>query len=208
MLDEIDKLQSESDWTRYVRLEIHDILDGTIPAAAKLPSDEIPAECFPPGSGMDYRDFLCRKLREKVMIIGCGAWQSAWRSNTKTMGFTSGSESILPEPPSREQILASIDPELRQRFRDEITLLPPMLPDDYARVAKDIARQIPPELLAAWKKELGAVLRRAAEGSLGMRGIEELLLKALLLSGKGNAPELIPEAEKLRPQRASPEPLW
>jgi len=207
VMDEIDKLQSPSEWTRNARLEIHDLLDGVLPAATKLPIESLPAESFPQGTGKDQREELERTLRERVMIIGCGAWQSAWRGNARSMGFQPGGNPLLPEPPSREQILQAIDPELRQRFRDEIVLLPTMLPEDYARVAGEIANQIPTELIPAWNKEIGGVLRRAADGSLGMRALEELLLKAMLLSGKGKEPDKNPEPQRLKSPRPEPE-LW
>lgn len=156
---------------------------------------------------MTFREILAKKLREEVMIVGCGAWQSAWRANGRAIGFSGGSAPILPEPPTREQILASIDAELRQRFRDEIVVLPAMMPGDYAAVAKEIARKIPEELLSAWKRELGGVLRCAADGSLGMRAMEELLLKAMLLSGKGEEPQDKLEPQGLKPPRSEPQ-LW
>lgn len=211
-LDEIDKLQSAAEWTRYVRLEIHDLLDGVISAAAKLPIDpandaDVPIPIDTEGGTRTFREELAQRLRERVFVLGCGAWQSAWRANSRSMGFNSGSSPALATPPSREQILADIDPELRQRFRDEAILLPTMMPEDYANVARDIARIIPVELLPAWKKELGRVLRRAADGSLGMRALEELLLKALLLSGAGSEPGGEVELQELRPPRPEPS-IW
>ncbi len=210
-LDEIDKLQSDSDWMRYVRLEIHDLLDGVIPASAKLPIDpvadaDIPVPSDTGGGTMTFREELSMKLRDRVMILGAGAWQSAWRSNARAMGFIDDAQP-LPSPPTREQILSAIDPELRQRFRDEVILLPTMMPEDYKRVAKDISRRIPADLLPAWNKEIGRVLRQAADGSLGMRALEELLLKALVLSGAGAEPGGVVESQTLKPPR--PEPgIW
>jgi len=221
VLDELDKLcagsgggnYGGSEWNRNTILEAFDILDGIIPSASKLPLESIEAEQFlvtgsgSTGSGESQRDKLGTILRERVMILGCGAWQAAWQSNTRQLGFGSSREDYLPEAPSREQILQSIYPELRQRFRDEIILLPPMLPADYARVARDIARQIPKELLPAWNKEIGGVFRRAADGSLGMRALEELLLKAMILAGKGKEPQEKPTSQGLKPPRGEPQ-LW
>lgn len=212
VLDEIDKIDSPAEWTRYVRLEIHDVLDGIIPAATKLPIDppadaDFPVPVDTVGGTMTFREILAKKLREEVMVIGCGAWQSAWKANGRAMGFSGSSVPMLPEPPTREQLLASIDAELRQRFRDEVVLLPTMMPTDYSEVARDLARKIPAELLPAWRKELGAALRRAADGSLGMRALEELLLRALLLSGAGRESEYLSEPQALKPAR-EPENLW
>lgn len=202
VLDEIDKLSSPNEWSRYVRLEIHDILDGIIPVAATIPAGCLPEEAVP-----DYREHLMKKLRDRIMVIGCGAWQSAWKSNGKTMGFSANQEFQLPEPPTREQISENIDAELRQRFRDEITIISPMISEDYKMVAKNIARQIPEDLRRDWDAQLGATIRQAVDGSLGMRAMEELLLKALLLSGKGKEPESLPLPQSLKPPRPEPDPF-
>ncbi|MFT4176042.1 MAG: AAA family ATPase [Luteolibacter sp.] len=216
VLDELDKLGAGegsyggSDWNRNTILEIFDWLDGVVPSSAKLPLESIEAEeLFTSDAGRNQREKLGEIIRERVMILGAGAWQSAWRSNSRQLGFNAAKESLLPQPPSREQILQSIYPELRQRFREDIVLLPAMFRDDYAKVSRDIAREIPPELLPAWKKELGRTLRLAADGSLGMRALEELLLKALVLSGAGNAPEEEPVPQTLKPSRLEVvQPLW
>ena len=36
VLDELDKLDSDESWISYIRLEIHDLLDGVIPAALDI----------------------------------------------------------------------------------------------------------------------------------------------------------------------------
>ena len=38
VLDEIDKIDSSSDWAGYIRLEIHDLLDGVIPQCVDVPT--------------------------------------------------------------------------------------------------------------------------------------------------------------------------
>lgn len=39
LLDEIDKISSNSDWQGYVRLELHELLDGEIPQAVTIPGE-------------------------------------------------------------------------------------------------------------------------------------------------------------------------
>jgi SpoVK/Ycf46/Vps4 family AAA+-type ATPase len=189
ILDECDKLSGMGagfvhEYTNFLRLEIHDLLDSSIPTSVKMPDKpdfdgtSIPWEVpLPPGERQD----LTRFLRERVMIIGCGAWQAAWERNGRQLGFTSG-PAPAPEPPTGNQILNSIDPELRQRFRDQVCILPPMMPNDFWAVAKTLALQIPPEAREAWSEHLGAAIKTALDGTLGMRVFEELLLKALVLS--------------------------
>ena len=42
VLDELDKIDGTNDWAGYVRLEIHDLLDGIIPESALIPGDDEP----------------------------------------------------------------------------------------------------------------------------------------------------------------------
>ncbi len=196
IIDELDKLATGGpahEYTNFLRLEIHDLLDSSIPISVKMPikpdfdGTSIPWDVPPiPWERQDLAQFL----RERIMIIGCGAWQAAWKSNGRQLGFSSGPAPV-PEPPTRNQILGSIDPELRQRFRDQVSILPPMMHADFIAVAKKLALQIPQEAQAAWREHLGDAIKTAVEGSLGMRVFEELLLKALVLARqpKTQAPE-------------------
>jgi len=189
ILDECDKLSGMGagfvhEYTNFLRLEIHDLLDSSIPISVKMPAQlDFDGTSIPwdvPPLPWDPND-LGRFLRERVMIIGCGAWQAAWKSNGRQLGFSSGPAPV-PEPPTRNQILGSIDSELRQRFRDQVSILPPMMPADFIAVAKKLALQIPQEAQAAWREHLGCAIKTAVDGNLGMRVFEELLLKALVLA--------------------------
>lgn len=209
VLDEIDKIGTAADsseWSRYVRLELHDVAQGIIPVATRLPIEETRVSSNPDPIG-SLRASLEKKLREQVLILGCGAWQAAWRTNGKAIGFTGSADSLLAEAPSREQILKSIDPELRQRFRDELVLLPPMTPGDYLDIARQFASKVPKEALPAWELRLDASIERAAAGCLGMRAFEELLLEALIISGQGDGKGL-PVREELRPPRLPSPSIW
>ncbi len=183
VLDEICALDRKSDWITYIRLEVHDLADGIIPLAARLPSpssdnlwgDDPPNE--PPDS--IQREVLAKRLRERVFILACGAWQHAWRSNSRQIGF--GSATAALEPPSRAQILESIEPELRQRFRNEVGWLPPLAYSDYVKVSAQIANRISDKRLQnAWNRLAGPAIEEAVAGGLGMRVFEELMLSALL----------------------------
>lgn len=190
VLDEICALDRRSDWITYIRLEVHDLLDGIIPIAARLPSP--PTEDLwedptnePPES--IRREVLAKRLRERVFIVGAGAWQHAWRSNSRQIGF--GSATAALEPPSREQILESIEPELRQRFRNEVGWLPPMAYSDYVKVSANIANRISdPRIRSAWNRLAGPAIEEAVADGLGMRAFEELMLSALLDSHDRDEP--------------------
>ncbi len=177
VLDELDKLGSScgNDWLEHIKLEIHDVLDQTIPWSAKMPS-------FPDAGSEDMpdamRDLLTRRLK-RVFVIGCGAWQHAWRSKSGMIGF--GQTSCEPELPSQEQILGSISAELRQRFRNEVCWLPPMTRTDYQSVSDRIARKIQdPEMRITWNRLAAPLMMSAIENGLGMRVFEEIMLETLL----------------------------
>jgi hypothetical protein len=195
VLDEIEKNSTGNyaDYATYARMEQHDLLDGVIPVAAKLPEVDGGNSLLdfmsppPPAPPVD-RAVLAKRLRERVFVVGCGAWQSAWRGNARHMGFSTGPAAVA-QPLSREQILASIDAELRQRFRDDIQLLTPMGREDYESTARSLVGKIPPEYRDEWINQLEPAIHMAVEGTLGMRVFEELLLRAMVSSRKLRQPK-------------------
>lgn len=180
VLDEADKLQGTGDWVTCIRHEAHDLLDGVIPLAARMPTAPTDEPWGMPDPPMFVgRSMLEKQLRERVLILACGAWQSAWRGNARTLGFTQ--EESVVEPPSCEQILQSIEPELRQRFRHEVCWLPPMTRADYHLVSLGIAHRISnPRARRAWDRLAGNAIEQAVAAGLGMRIFEELMLSVLL----------------------------
>ncbi len=178
--DEIDKLHSESDWKSYIRLEVHDFLDSVIPHAAKMPGQPFDDSwCCATNAELQTRAMLTTRLTNKVFVIGCGAWQLAWTGNSRKIGFES--ETSRPEKPSQLQILESISPEIRQRFRDDACWLAPMNADDYETVSSRIAQALTkPGMRKAWNRLAQPAIARAVAGGLGMRIFEELMLLVLL----------------------------
>jgi hypothetical protein len=179
-LDELDKVQNESDWKSYIRLEVHDVLDSVIPHAARMPKNPFQDE-WESAATVDAqtRTMLTARLKNKVFVLGCGAWQSAWKANSRKIGFeTQASKS---EKPSRLQILESISPEIRQRFRDQICWLEPMTSHDYETVSAQIADALPSaDMAKTWNRLARSAIERAVTGGLGMRVFEELMLTVLL----------------------------
>lgn len=124
---------------------------------------------------------LTARLTNKVFVLGCGAWQAAWSGNSRKIGFEG--ESSSPEKPSRLQILDSISPEIRQRYRDEICWLEPMRTDEYESVSTQIAQALnDPAMRKTWNRLAKPAIHRAVAGGLGMRIFEELMLSVLLES--------------------------
>jgi len=187
VLDEIDKLNPDGDtsWLNHIILEIHDLLDGVIPLAARQPSQpNTDARESAPSSIPDdqVRTMLSARLRNKVYILGCGAWQSAWTAMGKRkIGF--GGDAPDTGLPGARQILEMIKPELRQRFRNAMSWLPPMTGEDYLTVSARIEAELPePCMRKTWNRLAAPMIRRAMESGLGMRGFEEIMLAVLLES--------------------------
>ncbi len=187
VLDEVDKLNADGDtsWLNHIILEIHDLLDGVIPLAARLPNQpETDAwECAPAAvPDNQLRTMLSARLRNSVFILAAGAWQSAWTGMAKPkIGFGGTAPDI--GFPRADQILAMIKPELRQRFRDSICWLPPMSGEDYHTVSARIQAELPePCMRATWNRLATPMIRQAMDGGLGMRVFEELMLAVLLES--------------------------
>ena len=180
VLDEADKLQGTGDWVTCIRHEAHDLLDGVIPLAARMPAVPTDEPWGTPEPPMFVeRGLLEKRLRKRVYILACGAWQSAWRGNSRKLGFSQNESPV--EPPSCEQILQSIEPELRQRFRHEVCWLPPMTHSDYHAVSLGIANRISnPRARNAWNRLAGNAIEQAVAAGLGMRIFEELMLSVLL----------------------------
>lgn len=184
VLDEADKVSYRStDWGATIFCELLGLLDGVIPQATKLPidMDDMSSWEFPQPNPpvLVEREVLEKRLRERVFIVGCGAWQNAWRSNSRQIGFPMGKSSI--EPPSRDQIISSMEPELRQRFRSKACWLPPMSRSDYQSVSDSIVMSIPnPEVRRVWCALADATIEQAVADGLGMRVFEELMLTSML----------------------------
>ena len=187
ILDEIDKLGggnngAGSEYSSFLRLEIFSLMDGSIPTGIKIQDlSGWSATAFPEASQAVRLD-LENVLQCRVFTIGCGAWQLEWQSNSKTLGFTNEPEPAKAEPPTMEQILNSIQPELRQRFRNKISFLNPMTKPEYEAVAKAISNQIPASYHREWQAQIDEVIRVACETNLGMRAFEELILSVMIMS--------------------------
>lgn len=189
VFDEIDKLQADSDWKSYIRLEVHDFLDSVIPHAARMPKSIFEDALDNPAAvDAQTRLMLTARLRGKVFILGCGAWQGSWTANSRKIGFEG--EASKSEKPNRLQILGSISTEIRQRFRDPVCWLEPMSLDDYMLVSGQIANSLPSaDMVRTWNRLARSAMERAVANGLGMRIFEELMLSVLLETPNYQAPD-------------------
>lgn len=173
-LDEIDKMgaDSSSEWTRAVHSELFSVLDkrvlGGIVEAAEQ-SDEGPPFAFRP-------EDIERKFVRGFLIIGSGAWQHLWDANTIT-GF--GSTAQSSHTPTYAQLLQSIRPEVRNRFRSEVLYMRPLTKADYESLVEETVSQLPTEFAPLVRKAAAESLNKAVETQKGYRWVEELVGAAI-----------------------------
>lgn len=177
-LDEIDKINGTTDWSNFIRLEIHDVLDGRISENAIVPEGISDLEMLTGDTTQRTRKEIIkreieRKLRNNFMIVAAGAWQGAWLENCRSLGFNSH-----PAPADSidsKQILQMIAPEIRQRFRIDISYLKPMSKADYQTVAAAIMNRLPKTLIIKFLTACVPAIDLAIDEGWGMRIFEDVL---------------------------------
>jgi len=177
-IDELDKISSPNEWSQHLRLEIHDLLDGRIPIGIKIMGDNSSESVWEENEmeEIDARNRVRTRLESRMMIIGAGAWQSAWTTNRSAIGYQ-----ILPNTePSRSQFLESISAEILQRFRSEVLFMNALNENDYRSLGAKIAGTLPKPIKRSFIAGMNAALPQAVEGQLGMRIFEEILADALV----------------------------
>jgi len=197
ILDELDKINGREDWANYIRLEIHDLLDGVIPQACLMPSDDDDDDdddifsCNVTDNSNEKRQELEEKLMNHFFIVGGGAWQHLWekRSAKKSMGFST----VPTSAPSPEKVTidskklkTTIKPELLKRFSDEILIMQPMSKDDYLAMSPKFAKSLPPEVASEFIKIVKSEVDNAIDQQLGMRFFESALRKVMIAMQKKN----------------------
>lgn len=178
ILDELDKLTGTSDWTNSCRLEIHELLDFQVPdAAVSAPGSSLHEERSGDTTKALRRGAIKKQVEEKLrnnfFIIGAGAWQEAWQENRHEAG--ADGNSAATGRIDNKQMLRSVTPEIRQRFRNDVCFLEPMKKSDYHRVAASFMTRIPKTLIPKFLAALTPAIEIAIEEGLGMRIFEEVL---------------------------------
>ena len=177
-LDEIDKINGPAEWTNSIRLEVHEILDSRMPENAIVPEGTSDFEAMTDDTTKRVRKEIIKreveeKLRNSFMVVGAGAWQGGWQENRQAVGFNAHAVHQARIDP--RQILQSITPEIRQRFRLEISFLEPMSKSDYQSVAASIIQRLPKTLLNKFLAACVPAIDRALDEGWGMRIFEDVL---------------------------------
>ena len=177
-VDELDKLGHAqghgSAWMQYLRVEIFALLDRRVPSHIALPegtdADERPA----------MLELTNKRLQQGMMLIGAGAFQSLWEERGKpTIGLVPEKEESRTDFTHRDMQQA-IPTELANRFAGPVLVLAPLREDDYRQLLRRTASQLPKDLASRLARNGRKEIRSAVENDLGVRWVEELLLKSLV----------------------------
>jgi hypothetical protein len=176
-LDEADKINFPSEFSNCSRTEIFSLLDHRIPDGALttfdlLNSDPFDSEFSSSHHQPTQRVLVEQKLRDHILIVAAGAWQSGWDSQKQIIGFHSHSPQEATV--GRGVLLQSIMPELLQRFRSRVLFLEPMQEEDYLSVVKSQLNFIPKLHRERYRRMILAAIPVAIEQGLGMRIFEEV----------------------------------
>lgn len=177
LIDELDKVGKSEGWLNYVRVEIFSLLDRRLPAGISLGGDD---ENASPDTQRAAELKLVAQRLESAMIIGAGAFQSLWDSRAKpSMGFHAEKEAE-PDSLTHRQMAQSLPVELANRFAGPILVIPPLREEDYVRILRSCAKKLPRPLATQVTRIGEASVREAVENQLGVRWLQEVLLKALI----------------------------
>jgi len=177
-VDELDKLGHAeghgSSWMQYLRVEIFALLDRRLPQHLTLPegfdSDERPATIR----------LISNRLRNGMMLIGAGAFQSLWEARAKkSIGLIPSKEQCRTDF-SHKDMQKSIPTELANRFAGPVLVLKPLQEEDYRQLLRRAASALPKDIASHMVRNGRKQIHSAVENDLGVRWVEELLLKSLV----------------------------
>ena len=174
-IDEVDKLGERSSWMTHLRVEIFAALDSTIPVNLTWDVDE---ECGHANSG-ECREHAARVLRERMLVVGGGAFQDLWTAkNSKTIGFGVNA-SAPPGIPEQHELATVIPAEIANRFVTPPLILPPMGEGEYRLLLDQLCKCLPGRLATRGRAAGNASIGVAFHHGLGCRWPERLMLEAL-----------------------------
>jgi len=192
-LDELDKVGSSPEgWLNYVRVEIFSLLDRRLPAGLSLyeTEDEDDSQRHAIELGV-----VAQRLAQGVFFIGAGAFQNIWEARGKAVaGFhlAEKTEAGL----THRQMAQAIPTEMVNRFTGPILSLRQLSREDYALMLRRCVRSLPKGLAGKVEGIGRKSLDDAVDNRLGVRWLEEIMLRALMHREEFGAP-LAQELPKL-----------
>lgn len=175
-IDEIDKLSFPTAWMTYLRVEVFSLLDSTVPANLKVYCEGDEYEGDVESVHRAKMEELSKRLADRFLVLGGGAFQDLWRISKESIGF-GGRSSHKPGNLWHSQVSNIIPTELANRFASPILCLHPMELEDYRRMLRMVLTGMPPEIRRQIKRCATRSIERALADNLGCRWIEQLLLE-------------------------------
>jgi hypothetical protein len=183
-LDEVDKIAGKTDWTVFLRTEIFNLLDRT------LPRDIAEGERDSEGNEKTVRaDSKARRLAHSrlqcgMLIAAAGAFQDFWEhGNTRQLGFGSALRDSTDFLPDLNALSQRLPRELVNRFRSRLLYLRPLGRSDYMAMLHSTANRLPENLGVEFLRLGQGSVANAVEGQLGVRWLEELIIETLATTG-------------------------
>jgi SpoVK/Ycf46/Vps4 family AAA+-type ATPase len=207
-VDELDKIGGKTEWTVFLRTEIFNLLDRT------LPRDIADGERDSEGYLKTVRaDSMARRLAHSrlqcgMLIAAAGAFQDFWdQSNTRQLGFGSAVHDSPPFLPDHDALSQSLPRELVNRFRSRLLCLRPLGRPDYMAMLHSTASRLPENLGVEFLRLGHESIASAVQSQLGVRWLEELIFKTLATRGAARSQSLgITAAPHPRPAAYAIEP--
>ncbi len=174
-IDEIDKISGSETWSRHLRTEVFNLLDGRVPTGLRITDDE-DAE-----TSAQLRLRAAIQLASKTLILGASAFQEAWEDRSRSsIGFGEQEHS----PPVLAELTRHLQRELLNRFASRLILLRSLQRTDYQEMLAQTARQLPSALRARFSEVGHQRLEESHRDQKGARFIEEILSECLLISAE------------------------
>ncbi len=174
LIDELDKVRGESPWLDAIRPEIFSLIDGIFPEPALIGDEENTFSDNP----IEREKIVCR-LAGSMLVIGAGAFQSAWEPQAGVLGFHP--TGLSSEAAVDHKVMAEEIPrEIANRFVAPILCLPQLCEEDYRSMLDEVVGHLPPELATSVQRVALNSLHEAVDHAMGARWIQQSLLHALI----------------------------
>jgi hypothetical protein len=174
-IDEIDKIGQPTEWETFLRLEIFQLLDGTIPNDLRLSRDD-DDEVISPKLVCEVGEFLARR----TFVVAAGAFQHIWEErNRPALGFKTAPTELMQ--PELSELARTLPRELTNRFRSSVLALPSLLESDYHSILRIASQKVPPFLRETFVRLGERRIPLALANQQGVRFLEEILLDTLII---------------------------
>ena len=179
-LDEVDKIAGRSEWSVFVRTEVFELLDRTLPRDIVDGDYDGDGYAKTPSLDSKTRRLAEGRLRRGILICAAGAFQELWeQSNSRPLGFAVANGDAITHVPAHDALSRALPRELVNRFRGRLLHLRPLNRGDYISMLEATASELPEELRIEFLRLGYRSIDSAIEGQLAVRWLEEVITQTL-----------------------------